>query len=222
MPAPLSSSQPGEAWIWGDFVLILQIQPKIVAQAMHQITRTSQPPISPFDYPCAVSAYYRKDRNPHGPSSRPILVACLEKSNRSADAAMRAKGFNPPSYGPQGPPTMIGLFSSSGHENHGIYRGADDFGSVRERLFSIIAERIQPSGEPVQIGPISAIHGHPSTGWPAVPKKKTGCFSIFLLGLLLAIIGTTYHTFSMISLPDSASTDSHSPSEASKAIYEQQ
>jgi hypothetical protein len=100
---------------------------------------------------------------------------------------------------------MIGVFSSSGHGNHGIYNGADDIASIRTRLFSIISESIKPHGEPIQIGAISDIHGHPSTGWPALPRKKTGCMSIFILGLLLAITGlAAYHTVSGFNLPISA------------------
>ena len=193
MPALLSSCEPGEAWVWGDYVLTVQVQPKTVAHSMHQLSGVQEAYIQPIGYPCAVTVYYRKDRNPHGPSSRPILVICIEKLNSHADDLMRAKGFSPPDLGPKGRPTMIGLFSSTTRSNLGIYNGQDDISSMRDHLFSIIAERIHPDGDPVQIGAISHIHGHPSTGWPALAKKNSGCVFLFILGLLFAItVFTTY------------------------------
>ncbi len=190
MPAPLSSSQPGEAWVWGDYVLTLQVFPKKIADALHQLTKTPQTAKSPIDYPFAVTTYYKKDRNPHGPSSRPILAVCLEKMNNAAAAALlRAQGINPSELGMDGDsPYVLGMFTASNRFNLGNYDGPDDVDSVRSCLFEIIAERLQPEGEPVMIGPIAAIHGHPNTGWPAQAQtKKGGCLgSIALAATIVA------------------------------------
>ena len=169
MPAPMSSSNPGEAWIWGDFVLTLQKQPRKVADAMHQETGTRQTAPSPMDYPFAVTVYYKKDKNPHGPSSRPILVVGLEKVNHAAAAAMfRSQGINLAELEMTGDsPPMLGIFTAACRLNLGTYDGPIDVDSVRAHLFAIIGDRLQVDGEPIKIGPISAIHGHPNTGWPA-------------------------------------------------------
>ncbi len=190
MPAPLSSRQPGEAWVWGDYVLTLQVYPKSMADALHQLTNTPQTVRSPIDYPFAVMAYYRKDRNPHGPSSRPIMAACLEKMDNAAVVAMlKAQGINPAEMGMgTDAPYMLGVFTATVRFNRGTYDGPDDVDSVRERLFEIIAEHLQPVGEPVKIGPIAAIHGHPNTGWPPPPTaKKGGCFGAIVLALAIAL-----------------------------------
>lgn len=191
MPAPLSSTQPGETWVWGDFVLTLQTHPKKVADAMHQIAGTRQTGPSPIDYPYAVTVYYRKDRNPHGPSSRPILVVGIEKMNNAAAAAMlRAQGIDPSELGMDGDsPLVLGLFTAASRFNLGSYDGPTDIDSIRDQLFSIVGDHVHPVGEPVKIGPISAIHGHPNTGWPALQQKKGGCAGVLALLTLLLIIG---------------------------------
>jgi hypothetical protein len=189
----MSSSNPGEAWIWGDYVLTLQTQPKTVADAMHQITGTRQTAPSPIGYPFAVTVYYRKDKNPHGPSSRPICVVGLEKMNHAAAAAMlRSQGVNITELGMTGDsPPVLGMFTAASRFNLGSYDGPTDVDSVRDQLFAIIGERLQAYGEPVKIGPISAIHGHPNTGWPALAPKKGGCAGLLLVAVvaILAICG---------------------------------
>lgn len=201
MPAPLSSTQPGEAWIWGDYVFVLQVQSQTVAQVMEQIAGKAQPSASPMDYPYSVTVYYRKDRNPHGPSSRPVLVAGLERVNLVGIEGLRAKGMVPP--GDETYPIMIGVFSATQRRNLGVYDGPEDMDSVRNRLFSIAAEQIQPVGEPVKIGSISDIHGHPQTGWPALPQKKVGCLPVILFLPFLTIMGfAANHAIRAIDVPE--------------------
>lgn len=182
MPAPLSSTSPGEAWVWGDYVLVLQTHPKTVLDIMNEMTGKPAEDDRDLDYPFAVTVYYRKDRNPHGPSSQPILVVGLERMDYGKVAAkMGMTGSIPSGLGPP----VLGVFTASSHLNMGGYEGALEIDAVRQRLFSIIADHFHPVGEAVRIGPISAIHGHPDTGWPA-QKKKGGCMSAVMALLLLA------------------------------------
>lgn len=182
MPAPLSSTSPGEAWVWGDYVLVLQTHPKTVLDIMNEMTGKPAEEERDLDYPFAVTVYYRKDRNPHGPSSQPILVVGLERMDYAKVAAKMGMAGSIPSG--LGPP-VLGIFTASSHLNMGGYEGALEIDAVRQRLFAVIADHFHPVGEAVRIGPISAIHGHPDTGWPA-QKKKGGCMSAVVALLLLA------------------------------------
>lgn len=196
MPAPMSSSEPGEAWVWGDFVLTLQVRPKVVDEVAHEIVgMKSQNPV-PLEYPFAMSAFYRKDRNPHGPSSRPILVATLERANYSAllkRLGPEASAMNPGLTGMG--PVMQCLFTPEAHLNFGGYHEPLTAERARNHLLRVLGERLPVDGEPVKIGDIAAIHGHPNTGWPAgepavPPRKPAGC-----LGCVLILIGAVCARF---------------------------
>ena len=186
MPAPMSSTTPGEAWVWGDYVLTLQTHPKIVLDLVNEMSGRPAEDSLDLDYPFVVTVYYRKDRNPHGPSSQPILVVGLERVDYAK--AMAKMGFDgdlpsdiPPGMGPPG----LGVFTATSHLNMGRYGGDLGIDSVRQRLFAVVTDHIHPNGEPVRIGPIAAIFGHPDTGWPA-QKKKSGCMPVVLMVVLLA------------------------------------
>lgn len=88
MTTPWRSVDPGEAWIWGDYVALLQTKPISVAEVMAKMTGQKGIRVSPIHYLFAMTVFYRKDRNPNGPSSRPILVATLERLDHAAVAKM--------------------------------------------------------------------------------------------------------------------------------------
>jgi hypothetical protein len=62
IPAPLHSSDAGESWVWGDFVLILQKNPITIAEVFNAMSpqKTFQPP--PIEYPFAMSVFYRPNK----------------------------------------------------------------------------------------------------------------------------------------------------------------
>jgi hypothetical protein len=150
-------------------------------------------PDSPVTYPVVVSAFYRRHRNPHGPSVRPILVATLELMDYAAAARFQGGSSelvklmgSSPSY------LTKGLFSAGMHFNRGVYEGGDSLESVRSELFAMVCERLNPKGSPTKLGPISAIYGHPETGWPAKTKSTNGCMGMLLtmlMTLAVAIVG---------------------------------
>lgn len=187
MPAPLNSRTPGEAWIWGDYVLALQTLPPTIAEIFNAMAGKEVCPPPPISYPFVVSVFYRQARNPHGPSSRPILVAGLEKINYAAyGPTLIGEGQSPDLIDDliKNPTCMIGIFTASQRFNLGTYMGAEEADAARSKLFEVVAKHLQLTGEPVKIGPIAAIHGHPETGFPAKAAPKKGCF-----GLLLAVAG---------------------------------
>lgn len=42
MPAPFSSSDQGEAWVWSDFVVLLQTKPILVAKMLNKMAGQNQ------------------------------------------------------------------------------------------------------------------------------------------------------------------------------------
>ena len=191
----MQSKDPGEAWVWGDFFAVLQKEPMIVAQGMQAMTGNAVTK-SPMDYPYAMTVFYNKTKNPHGPSSRPVLCVALEQPNLAGLSAMlggaskELEGLGAESA----MPVMIGVFTGSGRMNLGEYSGPLAADVVRNRLFEIVGRHLDLQGDPVRIGTIDAVYGHPNTGWPAATKSqkgggKAGCSSVLCLfvGALLCV-----------------------------------
>jgi hypothetical protein len=62
-----------------DFYVVFESYPLVVMQMFELMSQKPVPEL-PIQYLYAASVFYRKSRNPHGPSSRPIYVFCLEYS----------------------------------------------------------------------------------------------------------------------------------------------
>ena len=203
MPSPFTVSDEGEAWTWGDFVLALQINPITLSEGIsklaNELGRTKlgkafeKPPI---EYPFAMSVYYRMDKNPHGPSRRPIMVLALEKVNyQKVLEKMREMGADTSSINmPSDSPLMLGVFDATKRKNLGNYLGDIRREAVSESFFKIIGSELALDGEPKRIGVIKDIYGHPDTGWPsekeatssASRENKKGCLSVVAIGGLIA------------------------------------
>lgn len=200
MPGPLHSDSAGETWVWGDYVLVLQTNPENVSLgALRMLGKPTPPQV--MTYPYAMTVFYRMDRNPHGPSHRPILVACLEKMDAAAAVVqMRAQGMDPAAQGLHADtemPVVVGIFTAAKRMNLGEYHGQLDQESARAHLMQMVGERLAPEGDPEYIGPISAIYGHPSTGFPLQPKKKPkgglGCLVIGAMAVCgIALCGMAF------------------------------
>jgi hypothetical protein len=187
IPAPWSSSDPGEAWIWGDYVMTLQTEPLMLGVMLSKVTgKKDLAPVS-MQYPYAMTVFYRKEVNPHGPSGRPILVATLERMDY--DAAMKMFGLTDGEManGTSGnyAPVVKGLFCGGTHSNLGDYEGPISKDGAREYFMDLIRNELNPSGKPVQIGVMNDVHGHPQTGWPAKEKKKSGCLPVLIALMLI-------------------------------------
>jgi hypothetical protein len=188
LPAPFSSVDAGEAWVWGDFFAVLQTQPKLVGETLEALTGKAGSAPKTMEYPFAMSVFYHKSRNPHGPSSRPILVIGLERADYSA--AAKLLGMDMPDLRPSAAPIMVGIFTGESHLNLGVFDGYVSIDTARSRFFKIMGEQLGLIGVPKQIGVIADVFGHPDTGYPSAPtRKNTGCLGLILtLAVLLAAI----------------------------------
>lgn len=194
MPAPWSSADPGEAWVWGDFVATFQTKPILVAEMLAKMAGEKGLGESPLEYLFAMTVFYRKDRNPHGPSSQPVLVATLERMDYEAAAIMMGVD-DPGRLGADGSgsaPVVQGLFTSESRFNLGQFPGEPTRDSARKYFLDLVGRRLSLTGEPVKIGSMADIHGHPNTGWPAQEqraqeKKSAGCLGVIAAALAIGV-----------------------------------
>jgi len=142
-------------------------------EALSQMTGQKPSGLPPLEYPFAMSVFYRKDKNPHGPSGRPVLVATLEK--------LTIPGPNP---------IVRGCFKGGLRMNQGTFEDELTQDNARRALLETVRGSLGLTGEPVKIGVISDVYGHPNTGWPAQEKTaKGGCLSVLaVLGASLSVV----------------------------------
>lgn len=136
MPSPWSSSDQGEGWTWGDFIIYFLKEPKELMNG------------SPHSGPIAIKyfysmvVFYHPEHNPHYPSKCPILAVNLEQA---VDSLCSSKVDNP---------LFLGMFDQGGlrHINYGEYKGSAEAEVVKSYLFKIISERLDLTGLPQRIG----------------------------------------------------------------------
>ncbi len=86
LPDPWSSVDADETWVWGYFFLTFQKKPKTVLDLTMEM-QGKKAEYRGMTYHYAMSVLYCIERNPHGPSHRPIKTIALEQ----ADMGMLAK-----------------------------------------------------------------------------------------------------------------------------------
>ena len=96
MAAPWSSQDEGETWIWDKFFGTIQKLPQSVADGIMAMTGKENPLPGGMVYHYAMTIFYNKNKNPHGPSSIPVLSIGIEQLQ------MEGNSMNMP--------IMIGLF----------------------------------------------------------------------------------------------------------------
>jgi hypothetical protein len=167
----------------GDFFATLQKNPMLVGQGIDAILgkQLTKPPA--MAYPYAMTVFYNKAKNPHGPSSRPVLCVGLEQADYGALGALL--GVNLPQAKGS---LMVGVFSASGRINLGNFDGFVTADSARECFFKVIRSQLGLSGEPTRIGTIKDVYGHPNTGWPADGRPKDATKNSGCLGLIVSIV----------------------------------
>lgn len=196
LPAPWSSVDAGETWVWGDFFLTFQKKPKTVLDlALEMQGKKAEYRVMNYHY--AMSVFYRIDRNPHGPSHRPIMTVALEQADMGMLAQMlgseagellKAEGVSKMG------PLMIGLFAGETRLNLGNYEGDTSPKAVKRRFFEILGRQLGVSGQPKMIGDLAQAHGHPETGLPT-KKKADGCTPLILLCIVFGGLGVWGLTF---------------------------
>lgn len=192
LPVPMQSSDPGEAWMWGDFVATLQKDPLTMCQQV-QVVLGEPITKSPMAYPYAMTVFHDKTKNPHELLSRPVLCVALEQPDY--DAISEIPGGKDAFIGePRGKgPVMVGVFSGRRHMNLGPYRGPVTVEAARNHFFSVIRSQLRLSENPVCIGTINDILGNPQTGSPAPPgtapaSKREARLLLFLILVVLLFL----------------------------------
>ncbi len=187
IPSLWDSRDAGEAFIWHEYLCILQCKPISMAESMYrrgliekkeqkQMVRTFS---SNLEYLYSMTVYYKPGCNPVGiDSHRPAQILTLEK--RIND------GANPP---------MFCCFQPAVRSNMGSYNGAIDKAAVR-RLF---LERLT-HGHPEEVTHIGTIDDAFKiiTGQDRERNTSKGCFLNLLLLLSIAITGITVVGISLI------------------------
>lgn len=160
LPAPWSSVDTGETWVWGYFFLIFQKKPKTVLDLTIEM-QGKKAEYRGMTYHSAMSVFYRIDRNPHGPSHRPIMTVALEQADmdmlakklgNEAGELLQAEGDSKMG------PLMIGLFTGETRLNLGDYEGDTSSQAVKRRFFEKLGQQLGVSGQPKMISDLTQAH----------------------------------------------------------------
>lgn len=183
MPSTWCGDDPGESWLWGDYVLILQKRPVTIAQRISEITKTKAAIPNLLLYPYAMSVFSKS-----GSYKKPVIVATLEQL-----IPLTAEWTHESEM-----PVVKGLFTASLRYNLGHFDQTLTPDSAREGLFEVVQKHLSLHGRPTRIGSMSDVFGNPSTGWPSIklnqtsvtrqPKRKDGHRIMVWIIILLSII----------------------------------
>jgi hypothetical protein len=135
MAAPWSGDGPGEGWKWGDFYVTVQTGPETFFDFSAKMAGTKER-WEGLSYHFSATVFRDPQKNEFGPSSRPVLVIAVEKSD----------------FG-----TMVGVFDGDVRSNLGEYVGTLDLESARATFFDFIGKRFALVGEPQRLGTIEAV-----------------------------------------------------------------
>lgn len=135
MAAPWSGDGQGEGWKWGDFYVTIQTSPETFFDFSAKMAGTKER-WEGLSYHFSATVFRDPQKNEFGPSSRPVLVIAVEKSD----------------FG-----TMVGVFDGDVRSNLGGYAGTLDVDSARTTFFDFIGKRFALVGEPRRLGTIEAV-----------------------------------------------------------------
>lgn len=179
MPAPWSSADGGETWVWGDFFLTCQKKPKTVFDVTMEM-QGKKDRYQGIAYHYAISVFYHRNKNPHGPSSRPVMVIALEQANIGAMAGILGVETDSNGMGP----VMVGLFTGEARTNLGKYNDETSAQAVKQHFFGILGRQLGLAGQPKLIGNLEQAYGHPETGIPPKAQKKGCALPALCLGII--------------------------------------
>jgi hypothetical protein len=138
-----------------EFYVVFESYPLVVKQ-MAQLMSEKRFDLVPIEYLYAASVFYRKSRNPHGPSSRPIYVFCLEYTEFTC--AMKPQGLWDSLSGKPKEPAEVffAYFQGRGRVNMGQIPNNFTEASALEQLMTGACERLGVSRSSFRdIGPLS-------------------------------------------------------------------
>jgi hypothetical protein len=147
IPMTFSSHQRANAASWifynDTFAIVIEEAPLCVEQTVKMMKSGSRkiPPCI-MQYQAAASVFYRKSRNPHGPSGRPIFVAALEHTQFTTE--YEPIGFIAKLLGRRPRPlqVFVGVFHAEGRRNHGSRPNDFTSESARDFLLETAANQI--------------------------------------------------------------------------------
>ena len=162
-PMPWVTSEPGDAYVWGDYVMLYQVRPPTIADGVATIAAFVRKDVkglgqfrsSPMTYLYSLTVLYRRQVYP---SARPVRLFGLEQLDRTKV---------PPEHRAlvsDNMPPMIGEFRKGSHLNYGAYAGKPTYEAVRKALLECARASLDLTGEPERIGTVADAKGHPKTG----------------------------------------------------------
>jgi len=138
-----------------EFYVVFESYPLVVKQ-MAQLMSEKRFDLIPIEYLYAASVFYRKSRNPHGPSSRPIYTFCLEYTEFTC--AMKSRGLWDSISGKAKEPAEVffAYFQGNGRVNLGKMPNDFTDASALECLMVGVCERLGVARRSFrEIGPLS-------------------------------------------------------------------
>ncbi len=138
-----------------EFYVVFESYPLVVKQMAELMAQKRFDPV-PIEYLYAASVFYRKSRNPHGPSSRPIFVFCLEYTEFTC--AMKSQGLWDSLSGKAKEPAEVfdAFFFGTGRVNMGKVPNHFTEASALEHLMRSACTKLGvPRGSFRLIGPLS-------------------------------------------------------------------
>lgn len=160
LPIAFSSSRrnpdpKGRILASDDFYVVFESYPLVVKQ-MAQLMSEKRFDLIPIEYLYAASVFYRKSRNPHGPSARPIYAFCLEYTEFTC--AMKPRGLWDALSGKPKEPAEVffAYFHGRGRVNLGKLPNNFTEASALDILLTGICERLGVGRSAFrEIGPLS-------------------------------------------------------------------
>jgi hypothetical protein len=124
-----------------EYYIVFEMRPLTVLEMMAVTTKSPVPNV-PIQYLYTASVFYRKSRNPHGPSSRPIYVFCLEYTEFTCE--MKSRGLFGALTGERREPAEVyfAVFFANGRTNMGqIPNNFTDY-SAKNFLVEKVCEKL--------------------------------------------------------------------------------
>jgi len=173
LPAPWSSIDEGETWVWDDIFLIFQTRPKTIYQAeMEWMDKKPEDVIISYLYAISIFQCVKNENEEF--SGSPFMVVALEQSDFGLQLHQMeidgedGEGSSDYELGSNMGPLMFGMFRGESHFNLGEYDGDESSIVVKDILIDIIKTQLNLSGEPKLIGNFEKAWGHPETGLPSL------------------------------------------------------
>ena len=144
-PLGFSSLRNGQSTVTllksGDLFAVFEKNPVNLMNAMEDMSGSPRSDLM-FHHPYALSVFYRKSRNPHGPSTRPVYIATFEYS--PVTCRMRSRGLLGALTGAKAEPAEVYMIGNGprGRDNAGLFPYDFTESQAMGRLARFVDERL--------------------------------------------------------------------------------